>query len=72
MLQAEMGDTALEHIQKSPENQRVTVASGAESGAFLPSGPVPLPPDLTEVIAKWSRLSPAVQAAILTILRASL
>jgi hypothetical protein len=66
-----MGDTGPEHIQKSPEKQRLTTASGAESGAFLPSGAASLPPELEEIIAGWSRLPAAVQTAMLAIVRAS-
>jgi hypothetical protein len=37
----------------------------------LPSGLPSLPPALMEIIAGWSRLPPAVQAAILAIVRIS-
>jgi len=67
-----MGDTGLEFIQKSPEKQGVISTGGAESGAFLPSEPAQLPSELTEIIGGWSRLPPAVQAAILAIIRAPL
>jgi hypothetical protein len=66
-----MGDTGLEHIRKSPEKQRVTSASDANSGAALPSGSVAPPTDLKEVVDSWSRLPAAVQTVILAIIRAS-
>jgi hypothetical protein len=66
-----MGDTGLEHIQKSPEKQTLAPLGGAESGAILPSGVASLPPALTEIIAGWSRLPAAVQAGILAIVRGS-
>jgi hypothetical protein len=67
-----MGDTGLEHIQKSPEKQDIGFEGGAESGAVLRSGPAPLPPGLTEIIALWPQLPPVMQAAILMMVRASL
>jgi hypothetical protein len=66
-----MGDTGPEHIQKSPEKQRVTSASGAESGAVPPSEPAQLPSELTEIVGRWPRLTVAMQAGILAIIRAS-
>lgn len=66
-----MGDTKLEHIQKSPENPVTAFQGAAESGAVLPSDPAQLPAELMEIIAGWSRLPGAVQAAILAIIRAS-
>jgi hypothetical protein len=66
-----MGDTGLEHIQKSPEKQTIASLAGAESGAVLPSDPASMPPALTEIIDTWSRLPAAVQAGILAIVRGS-
>jgi hypothetical protein len=66
-----VGDTGLEHIQKSPEKQRVTSKGGAESGAILPPGRAQLPTELTEIVDRWSRLTAAIQAGILAIIRAS-
>jgi hypothetical protein len=66
-----MGDTGLEHIQKSRAKQEEVPEGGAESGAVLPSTAVRLPPALIEVITCWSRLSPEVQAAIVAIIRVS-
>jgi hypothetical protein len=65
-----MGDTGPEHIQKSPEKQPVTIATGAESGANLPFVLASLPPAWTEIIVGWSRVPVAVQDAILAIIRA--
>jgi len=66
-----MGDTGLEHIQESSEKQAVAARCGAESGAVLPLGSARLPLELAEIIAKWSRLPAALQAAILAIVRVS-
>jgi hypothetical protein len=66
----QMGDKGLEHIQKSTQKQATLPPGGAESGAVLPPAPAPLPPSLMEIIAGWSRLSGAVQDAILAIIRA--
>jgi hypothetical protein len=66
-----MGDTGLEHIQKSPEKQENGFKGGAESGAVLPSGRASLPPALQEIVARWVQLPAAAQAAILAIIRAS-
>jgi hypothetical protein len=66
-----MGDTGLEHIAKSPQEQQVTPQGGAESGAVVSPGSTLLSPALTEVMARWSRVPDPIQAAILTIVRAS-
>jgi len=64
-----MGDTGLEHNADSPGKHAVATQGGAESGAVLTSGSAPLPSELTEIIAKWSRIPTLVQAAILAIIR---
>jgi hypothetical protein len=71
MRKESMGDTGLEHNAELPEKQTVAHQSGAESGAVLFPRSAPLPWELTEIVAKWSRLPTAVQAAIVTIFRAS-
>jgi hypothetical protein len=70
-IYSRMGGTGLEHIQKSPGKQTIPTPDGAESGAVLPSELIQVPPALTEIIAKWPRLSASVQAAILAIIQAS-
>jgi hypothetical protein len=66
-----MGDTGLEHIQESPEKPGIASHGAAESGAVLPCERAELPAELTEIIARWSRLHAAVQAAMLAFIRAS-
>ena len=66
-----MGDTGSEHNAKTPKRLIDANQGGAESGAVLPSGPALLPPALMEIIDRWSRLPPAVQAGILAIVRNS-
>ncbi|MGD0462085.1 MAG: hypothetical protein ABSB74_06325 [Tepidisphaeraceae bacterium] len=66
-----MGDTGFEHNSKTPEKPIDASQGGAESGAVLPSGQRSLAPALMEIIAGWSQLPAAVQAAILAIVRNS-
>jgi hypothetical protein len=65
-----VGDTGLEHIEKTPGKQAIPSLGGAESGAVLTSGPSPLPSELTEIIAGWSRLPNAVRAGIVAMVKA--
>jgi hypothetical protein len=67
-----MGDTGLEHIQKSPEKLVIASQGAAESGAVLPSERAELPAELMEIIVGWSHLPVVVQAAILAIIRTPL
>jgi hypothetical protein len=62
-----MGAVGREHVADSPEKQQMFGASGANSGAPGPE----TAPDPAEVVKAWPMLSPAVQAGILAMVRAS-
>jgi hypothetical protein len=59
----------LEYNTESAEKPTDASHGGAESGAFSTSGSGGLPSELTEIIAKWSRLPTEVQAVIIAIAR---
>ena len=62
-----MGAVGREHVGNSLEKHQMFEASGANSGAPGPE----TAPDPAEVVKAWPMLSPAVQAGILAMVRAS-